>query len=273
MALDAIFRHPNVGPFVARQLIQRLVTSNPSPGYIYRVASVFNDNRNGVRGDLAATVRAVLLDYEARSPAARDSTSFGKPAEPVLRMTRLFRGVPTPPPLQNQGDGRYFINFQWSLPEQAPLLAHSVFNFYQPGYRQPGRIARAGLLSPEFQIFSETTAIRQANQAYSAIHWGTWTSEPDGMGGNAIIQLDLDPLVAILDTPGLSDAEAQGALIDWLDQRLLFGAMSPELRSDIQAAFSRLPAWYGTNDPAHQRGRARLALYLILNSPEFFVQR
>lgn len=271
-ALDALFNHPNVGPFLARQLIQRFVTSNPSPGYIFRVASVFNNNGAGVRGDLGATLKAVLLDPEARGHAVRTSASHGKPAEPVLRMTRLLRLVTPTPPFIGSGDNRFFVNFQWSLPEQAPLYSPSVFNFFQPVFRNPGRIARAGLLSPEFQIFAETTAINQANLNFSALYWGLWTPEPDGAGGNVVLTLNVAPLVALLQTPGLTPAQAQALLIDRLNQRVLFGAMSPGLRSDIEFAFASLPNWFGyTAD--RQRERVLMAMYLVFNSPEFFVQR
>ena len=90
-AMDAIFEHPNTGPFIARQLIQKFVTSNPSPGYVARVASAFNDNGSGTRGDLGATIKAVLLDYEARALAPRQSYSYGKPSEPLLRVARALR--------------------------------------------------------------------------------------------------------------------------------------------------------------------------------------
>jgi len=271
-ALDALFNHPNVGPFIARQLIQRFVTSNPSPGYIHRVASVFNDNGSGVRGDLGATIKAVLLDYEARSTDVRQSISYGKPVEPVMRLTRMLRAFPPIPPFMANSDDRLFIHYQWSLPEQAPLLASSVFNFYQPGYRQPGTIARSGLLSPEFQIFAETTAIREANIHYSVINWGIWTPEPISTNENAVLELTTGPEVAILQTAGLTALQAQSLLIDHLDDRLLFGAMSPQLRSNIQTAFAALPGGFTYTD-YYQDIRVRMALYLIYNSPEFLVQK
>jgi len=271
-ALDALCNHPNVGPFIARQLIQRFVTSNPSPGYIHRVASVFNDNGSGVRGDLGATIKAVLLDYEARSADVRNSISYGKPIEPVMRLTRMLRAFPPVPPFIANSDDRLFVEFQWSLPEQAPLLASSVFNFYQPGYRQPGQIAKSGLLSPELQIFAETTAIREANIHYSVINWGIWTPEPISTNENAVLRLITSPEVAILQTPGLSPLEAQSRLLDHLDDRLLFGAMSPQLRSNIQSAFAALPGGFTYTD-YYQDLRVRMALYLIFNSPDFLVQK
>jgi uncharacterized protein (DUF1800 family) len=270
-ALDTIFQHPNTGPFMARQLIQKFVTSNPSPGYVARVAAVFNNNGSGVRGDLGATIRAVLLDYEARALAPRQSYSFGKPSEPLLRVSRALRVLPGN--LPKPGDPNYFINLQWNMPEQAPLLSPSVFNFYQPGFASPGPIARAGLLSPEFQIFGETNALRQANQTLGMLSWGIWTSEtmPSGTE-NYVFTFDYAPLVAILNTPGLTPQQAQGKLIDHLDERFLFGAMSPQLRSQILAAFAALPSWFDYTTE-RQTSRARAALYLVLNSPEFFVQK
>lgn len=270
MALDAIFEHPNTAPFVAKQMIQRFVTSNPSPGYIFRVASVFADNGEGVRGDLGAVVKAVLMDSEARHPAPRTSGSFGKPAEPLLRMARMYRAFSLGPPIE--GDPRYFLNTQYSLPEQAPLLAPSVFNFFQPGYSSPGDIARVGLLSPEFQIFAETTAIRQANHHHSSLFWGTWTSEPSNGNSSSTLRMDLSPCIALLNTPDLTQVEAQELLIGYLNDLLLFGSMSEDLKTDLRTSFLSLPNWYDTT-PERQLGRARMAAWLVLNSPEFFNQR
>ncbi|MCB1069518.1 MAG: DUF1800 family protein [Kiritimatiellae bacterium] len=270
-ALDTLFNHPNLGPFLARQLIQRFVTSNPSPGYIHRVAAAFHDNGQGVRGDLGATLTALLLDPEARHPADQDTISNGKPMEPVLRLTRMLRAFTPNAPFAASGDDRLFLNFQYAIPEQAPLNAPSVFNFFQPVYRQPGAIARAGLYSPEFQIFAETTAIGQANLHYSIINWGLWIGEPEGTNDHVVLQLNLDRETALLDDPAYSTpAEAQAALLNHLDQLLLCGGMTSTLRADIQGAFDELPSWFGyTAD--RQRRRVQTALYLILNSPEFFV--
>ncbi|WAC18635.1 DUF1800 family protein [Luteolibacter sp. SL250] len=272
MALDTIFNHPNVGPFMARHLIQKFVTSNPSPGYIHRVASVFNDNGSGVRGDLGATIKAVLLDHEARAPEARNSFSYGKPSEPLMRATRLLRLVPIDRPRAAQGDNRLFLNLDYHFPEQSPLNAPSVFNFYSPGYSSSGPIGEAGLISPEFQIFSETTAIRQANFFLGAMEWGLWVSEPEDEDSNIVLHFNFSELVAILNTPGKTPVEAQGLLLDHLNDRMLFGKMSPALRAEILAAYAALPGWID-HSASRQGERARMAIYLIANSPEFFVQK
>lgn len=270
-ALDALYQHPNTGPFLAKQLIQKFVTSNPSPGYVARVASAFNNNGSGVRGDLGATIKAVLLDYEARALAPRQSYSFGKPSEPLLRVARALRVLPAN--LPKPADPNYYINLQWDMPEQAPLLSPSVFNFFQPGYSNPGTIARAGLLSPEFQIFAETNALRQANFNLSMISWGIWSPEPMPSGTeNYRYSVSYDPLVVILNTPGLTTLQQQAKLIDYLDERFLFGQMSPQLRTNITNTFAALPGWYDFTS-SRQSGRAQVALYLVLNSPEFFVQK
>jgi len=272
MALDTLFNHPNVGPFMAKHLIQKFVTSNPSPGYIHRVATVFNNNGSGVRGDLGATIKAVLLDYEARSPAARNPFSYGKPSETLMRATRLLHIIPIDRPYAATGDNRLFLNPDYAFPEQTPLNASSVFNFFQPAYSSPGPISDAGLLSPEFQIFSETTAIRQANGFLGAMDWGFWTSEPKDPTSQVVLHFNFSGLVAILNTPGKTTVEAQGLLIDHLNDRMLFGKMSPALRSDITSAYAALPGWFG-DSPERQAMRVQMAVYLIINSPEFFVQK
>ncbi len=272
LALDALFHHPNVGPFIARQLIQRFITSNPGPGYVYRVAYVFNDNGAGVRGDLGAVIKAVLLDPDARDPAVRASSSYGKPIEPVMRLTRMFRRFRPDSPFAGQGDARLFLNYQYSMEHQVPLYSPSVFNFYQPVYSHPGRINQAGLLSPEFQIFTESTAINDANLHYGALNWGIWTVEPISPDENAVLRLNLNDLVALLQTPDLTPQQAQALVLDELDATVLAGAMTPSLRAELEQALASLPAGFGTSE-SRQRQRAALLLYLVYNAPEFLTQR
>ncbi len=273
-ALDALFDHPNVGPFIARHLIQRFVTSNPSPGYTYRVARAFNGEAGAARGDLGATIRAVLLDPEARNVGPRTSISFGKGSEPLLRMARMFRATDVKPPLlEINGDDRYFIEIRYRMSEQSVLAAPSVFNFFLPSYSAPGVVSESGLVSPEYQILTDTTIINQANLMSIYLDYGLWTPQLiPGTTSNAYLRADYTRLVAILDDPDRTRLEAESDLIDHLDARLLFGAMSPELRASIQAAFAALPSWYGY-EPDRQKRRAEMAVFLVLTSPEGFVQR
>jgi uncharacterized protein (DUF1800 family) len=163
-ALDNIFHHPNVGPFIARQLIQRLVTSNPSPAYVARVSAVFDDDGSGQRGNLGAVVRAILLDAEARAPASTADPGASKLKEPVLRITQLWRAY----------DGRAANDQYFNIDPavdfgQGPLQAPSVFNFYSPFYSPPGEISDLGLVAPELQIATEYQNALVTNYFYTQI--------------------------------------------------------------------------------------------------------
>ncbi len=155
MSIDVIFAHANVAPFISRQLIQRLVTSNPSPAYISRVASVFNNNGAGIKGDLKAVIKAILLDSEARSAASTASNQTGKIREPLLRFltwARAFNASSTSDTwkLGDTSDASTKLG-------QSPLRSPTMFNFFRPGYVPPNTaIARANLLAPEMQIVNET---------------------------------------------------------------------------------------------------------------------
>src|SRR4029077_7262960 len=170
IALDTIFNHPNVGPFFCRALIQRLVTSNPSPGYVYRVASVFNDNGQGVRGDLRGGVRAILMDYDARG-ASKLEQGAGHEREPVLRLTNLLRAFNAATP-----DGTFHIRRADLLLGEEPMNSPTVFNFFSPDYEAPGAIAQAGLNSPEFEITTEITVTTIANYLNPVIYGGSGIS-------------------------------------------------------------------------------------------------
>jgi uncharacterized protein (DUF1800 family) len=288
-ALDTIFNHPNVAPFVATQLIQKFVTSNPSPGYVYRVAQAFEDNGSGVRGDLGATIKAVLLDFEARNPEVRESITYGRGLEPILRFSRMLRAFPLDKPLA--GDERLAIDLAYDLREQVPLNAPSVFNFYEPGYAAPGTISDAGITSPEFQIFAETTAISQANRHNSILSWGIWTFiEEDYFNSdtgqtaqrNVPLRIDFDALAQRLPSLGddgddhINSASEIQELIDYYDTYLLYGNMSQSLRDALGAALASLPPWFDNPDQdtsIRNRERIRTTAYIVLTSPEYFVQR
>jgi hypothetical protein len=185
-------------------------------------------------------------------------------------MTHLYRALKAAPPVP--GDSRFFIDLQYGLSHQAALKSPSVFNFFQPGYIQPGRIAAAGLLSPEFQITSETTVINQINNQHSVIFWGTGVRETNSAGENYRVQIDVADQVTILTKPGRAVADSQAALLDNLNILLLNGQMSDALRQTILNAFAALPGWYDQS-PARQAERVKMAIYLIMASPEYAVQK
>lgn len=258
-ALDVIFNHPNVGPFIGRQLIQRLVTSNPSPAYVQRVAGVFNNNGAGVRGDLAAVVRAILLDADARDMAAVTTSSFGKIREPMIRLANWMRAFGA-----TSVSGNYLINStsgSLSLGQSA-LAAPSVFNFFRPGYVPPNtRLGAAGLNAPEFQIVDEVSVAGYANTMQTAI--GT------GLGTGSDVRSAYAVEVTLADDPAL--------LADRMNRLLLYGQMSSALRTAIIDSVTSVAIPGGTATQAQidaaKLNRARLAVYLTMVSPEYLVQR
>ena len=171
LALDILFNHPNVGPFIGRQLIQRLVTSDPSPAYVGRVAAAFNNNGAGQRGDLRAVTRAVLLDPEARQDPSLKGTTWGKLREPMIRFVQWARTFGA-----TSADGKWIL---WDMSDastqlgQSPLRSPSVFNFFRPGYVPPGtELARRGQTAPEFQLTNENSVAGYINFMHGVIAWG-----------------------------------------------------------------------------------------------------
>ncbi len=182
IALDTLANHANVAPFLSRQLIQRMVTSNPSPAYVQRVAQVFNNNGSGVRGDLKAVLRAILLDDEARGAASLESTSFGKLREPMLRVAQWARTFKM---RSLRGTWKMVLD-GWSSSNdinQYPLDPPSVFSYYRPGYVPPGTaLAMVGATAPEFQIVNESTVAAWANLVQGFAMNGFWVNAPDQAG-------------------------------------------------------------------------------------------
>jgi uncharacterized protein (DUF1800 family) len=244
MALDQVFNHPNVGPFIATRLIQHLVTSNPSPAYIARVAAVFADNGAGVRGDLAAVVRAILADQEARGDAP-SSLAAGHLREPALFITSVLRS------LGGQSDGVY-LRGQASAMGQPLFTPPTVFNFYPPGYQLPGTQTRA----PEFFIADAATALARANFVNALVYGGG--APPDStVAGSTGTSLDLTPLVT---------AAGADTLVDQLSAQLMHSSLSSAAHTAIVTAVNAVPATDGL-------GRARMAAYLVATSPQFQVER
>ncbi len=216
-ALDNLFNHPNVGPFMAFRLIQRLTTSNPTPGYVARVASVFNDNGEGVRGDLKATVAAILLDPEARQVAP--FTYFGRIKEPLLITAQLWREL--------NAASSEDVYYTWSLSEnhgQAPLNSPSVFNFFSPTHI-PQSLVSEGLFAPELQILDDATLVNQFNHLFSALAWSI--DELKDRPHRWHVMVKLAPHVTKLEQQGVD------ALLDYYDTVFFAGNMSIEMRQEL----------------------------------------
>lgn len=252
-ALDHLFNHPNVGPFVGKQLIQRHVTSNPSPAYVARVSAAFNDNGSGVRGDMRAVWRAILLDPEARDAAKLNDAQFGKLREPVMRLSAWIRAFSVKSTSGNYNV--FFTDDPASGIGQAPFRSPSVFNFYRPGYVPPNTgAAAAGLVVPEMQITSETSASSYVNFVESMAVLGA-------TGFLLDLTADYSSERAIAD-----DVDA---LVNRMDERLTYGAMSTATKALMREAVSSV--LLNTFDA--RGNRVRLALLFTLSSPDFIVQR
>ena len=261
VALDTLAAHPNVGPFIGKQLIQRLVTSNPSPQYVAAVAAAFS----GSGGDMKAMLRAVLMHPEARNT----SDSAGKLREPVLKLSAFLRafGYASDSGAWRVGN----TDNPGSALGQTPLRSPSVFNFYRPGYVPPGtQAAAAALAAPEMQIAHETTAAGYVNYMRDNIaqgvgQWNSSTSRRD-------LQADFSAEIALADQPA--------ALVERINGKLLLGAMPAELKAEIQGAIEKMAIPALKTDASNQkqvndakRARVNAAILLAVASPEFQVQK
>jgi len=242
MAIHNIFMHPNVGPFIGQQLIQHLVTSNPSPAYVARVATVFNDNGSGVRGDLQAVVRAILLDPEARGAAAPDT--FGQLREPALMVTAILRalGVAT------DGAG---LSARTSTLGQPIYSSPTVFNYYPIDYTIPNTT----LSGPEFGNHNSFTSVQRQNQVYSLVYQGIVADPtvPNPVG----TFINTKPYEALAATPA--------AMVDALNQALLGGTLPANAAQIIVNSVTQVPV-------ANVVERARMAIYQMASSFHFQVQ-
>ena len=250
-AIDNLVEHPNCPPFIARQLIQRLVSSNPSNGYVGRVAAAFVNNGQGKRGDMVAVIKAVLLDPEARNPSFITDPEHGKLREPFLRVTHLLRAF-----RYSVAAGFLPYNLGSTVTEaslgQYPLSSPSVFNFYLPDYQPPGPIGNAGLVGPEFQIQTSVFGITTPNIFYSLTQ-----------GAVGSFTLDFTPQAALADTPT--------AMLDNIDQLLTHGMMSSATRAVILKAVGDVTPAMVPSGSTLQLTRARLAVYLTTVSPDFAI--
>ena len=249
LALDTLYAHPNVAPFVGRQLIQRLVTSNPSPAYVGRVARVFNNDGQGAKGNLAAVVAAILLDDEARNETLSTISSFGKLKEPILRFTAWGRAFKA-----SSASGAWAVG-NTSDPAtrlgQSPLRSPTVFNFFRPGYVPPNsNAAAAGLVGPEFQMVNESSVVGYVNFMQRAVSIGV---------GDVVA--DYTALLPL--------ADSVKSLLDELNTLLAAGRLSAATLATMGSALATMP---GGTDFARKR-RIFAALTMVLAAPEFIVQK
>lgn len=260
-AINHLFQHPNVGPFIGRLLIQRLVTANPSPAYIGRVSAVFADNGSGVRGDMKAFIKAILLDPEARNTSNIDNVQFGKPREPFVRWVQLGRAFHA---TSMSGQFRHYGGDPVELADgptdstelsQYPFFSRSVFNFYSPDHQPAGVLADANLNAPELEIIHSYSAISAANHFHRAI----WEDYYIDDGPDESVNLDLGTEIDLLVNQGPT------ALVDHLDLLLTYGTLSSGARQTILDAIMPL-----ASDAEQQ---VRMALFLFMLSPDYAVQR
>lgn len=247
-ALDVIFAHPNMPPFVSKQLIQRLVSSNPSPAYVTRVAGVFTNNGAGVRGDMKAVIRAILLDTEARSDAALTAVNGGKLREPVMRLTAWARafGASSPSNAWAIGD----TSSQSTRLAQAMGRSPTVFNFFRPGYSPPGSaISTMGLVAPEFQIANEQSVVAYVNYMYTLVSNGTGDVKADY-------------------TDIVTRAGDSAVLVGEINDLLAAGQLAPLTVTAIRAAVDSI-AMTGNGGI----NRVGTAILLTLASPDFLTVR
>ncbi|HEX6833499.1 MAG TPA: DUF1800 family protein [Rudaea sp.] len=285
-ALDNIAGHPNVAPFISKQLIQRLITSNPTPAYVQRVATVFNANR-GSATQLQAVVQAILLDPEARTGQWRTPDTYGKLREPLLTVTHLWRAMSAihicgtdvggANPAHYDNPYRYAgYTTAWSTNgsqfggvNQAALDAPTVFNFFRPSYMPPGELSSLGLVAPEFQTSTNDSIIANTINTFEGfyISYDSDTYQAACPGnfapfGEVAIDVGNDlALAAPTPTDGLVEA---------YNRRFMAGQMSPFMRKTLVTYLNAITT-NGTID--YRRLRIQRALYLILTSPEYLIQK
>ncbi|MEY3200990.1 MAG: hypothetical protein RIR70_540, partial [Pseudomonadota bacterium] len=254
-ALDILFNHPNVGPFIGKQLIQRLVKSNPSPAYVARVTTAFNSGKfgrfgTGKRGDMQAVISAILLDAEARTAIG---TTGDKLREPVLRLTQWARAFKLSSP-----SGKWRIGNLASKSNglgQAAMRSPSVFNFFRPGYVPPSsRLAKANLVAPEFQITDDVSVAGYVNFLQNVVPTGLRE-----MGSNAFCKADYSPYAPLAETPD--------KLASKVNLNLTGGRLSVAREMLIADAISKIPA---TNEDGKLK-RVHAAVMLVMASSEFLV--
>jgi len=272
MALDTLFQHPNVGPFFGRQMIQRLVCSNPSPAYVGRVAAVFNNNGKGVRGDLAAVFKAILTDAEATQDAGLSSVTFGKLREPMVRIAQWGRTFKV-----KSLQGTWKIgNPNYSAVNalgQSPLQAPSVFNFFRPGYVPPNT-ALAGMqyTAPEFQLVNESTTASYINYLEDNLMNGMWVRAPELITSPENQTATDGPDIVPDYSAEMALAGNAKALFARLNMLLCAGQLSDATLNDMVMAFASEPTTAASADNA-KRAYVAKAIMFVMCCAEYLVQK
>jgi len=271
-AVNNLFNHPNVGPFIGKQLIQRLVKSNPSPAYINRVTQVFNNDGNGIRGNMAAVIKAVLLDGEARACSFLQNENNSRLKEPLTRYTHFARAV------NKYNPHDYYWNVSWNFQKDAGqglFAAPSVFNFYLPNHSPIGDIGSAGLVAPEYNLHNTRTGPGYMNMVHTwTVDWGrileTWEkwgrwdfiNEADHSYEQTQTRFDINYYKELAKDPT--------AFINELDRVFTHGTLSDHTKNILKDTMDDLPysEWHD-----HLEFRVYLAMYILLVSPDYAVMR
>jgi hypothetical protein len=293
VALDTLANHPNVAPFISKQLIQRFVTSNPSAEYVGRVASVFKSSQGNIR----SVVKAILLDTEARDNAVATSDTFGKVKEPVLRLTALLRAFkhksdamsvsryidePATAPFVRYYDLGASLDFGYTI-GQTPYMAPSVFNFFRPGYVPPkSSTASSKLVAPEMQIVNEVSVTGYVNAMQDGLAngFGLWQKyDVDGKCGILTAANSTRPDCVVDDqnrrdvqfdfSAEMTIANDASALFNVITNRLLGLPPSSDLRTQVINAVSSMPS----KTDLDLRNRVRATIFLVVVSPEYLIQK
>ena len=257
--LNIINEHPNVAPFISKQLIQRFVTSNPSPAYVTRVATVFENNGFGDRGDLGDVMTAILTDPEATTPPALVSgDTYGKLREPLLRLTAMWRAFGAVAPAADQyGEVpmQAGMNGFQGVFGESPLEAPTVFNFYPPDFEQQGTLADAGKVAPEFAIVSEASTYSMGN-VFNAFTQNAYIGMTSPKTDRPLINLSSLTV----------NANNSAALVATINSTMLYGTMSPAMQLRMTSMVDNLAG-------ASSAEIAWSAIYLTMLSPEYATQR
>jgi hypothetical protein len=258
-ALDTLFNHPNNAPFISKQLIQRLVTSNPSPAYVQRVATVYTNNGQGVRGDLGAVYAAIVQDDEARAPVGLTGVEFGKLREPMVRLVQWARTFNVPTASTDWSKLGDFSDAGNSL-GQSPMRSPTVFNFFRPGYVPPATALSAGSVAPEFQLVNESSVASYVNRLQSILDTGI--GSPTGLVGAYTAEKAL--------------ATNPAALVNRVNLLLAAGQLSAptvKLITDTVTAMAGTVTGNATQTDTNMRRRVCATVLMVMASAEYLIQK